>query len=992
MKFRITPVLALLLPFVAMADSPPKASMQLKLKPYALQMRDFSFPSGLRIVFQQDNSQPIVNVSSVIDHGSADEPPGLEGMAHLIEHLNFRAKHKDAQGKELPPIWDIIGQIGARSFNATTSNDRTNYLTTVPKENLVPLLRIESLRLINAVEGVTDDVIRTEREVVRNELRASMENGAWGKGVEYLFGALYPKGHPYSRETIGTHDSLNNITLKDVQEFCAKYYRPSETTILVSGDIDLDKATTYLKEFGIDQLAAPDDPKGERLAMVEPKVRVSGPAPEPPDPASPVEVKGEITAVPEVQNMVEKPLVIIGWALPAGWRPNEPLMQLVALQAGIAIQQELNPAWVYSKRDSSKITDAGCEVVPGKYASTMICYFEISDAKDGPKKIETALNGLHNIWTTDESFRTFQTWLYSYAKYQTMMGLFQSVDSLTDVFGRGNQVSEFIHQTGDVAYYSRSFEWLNAVNPDDARKFAEKYMKRERAVAVVVKPYEEGQADIESKSAAYAGTRGEDKAKSIFTDDQLTSDNVMKAARIPDLSKLSETTLGNGMKVVVMPHGSAPLVEARVYYGGGYASSNLDYRELVFATELWKQESTVDPLRIAGYTSFDAGSTWFAQVGRASSANISDLLYVLRNEVDGILPYTDGKLDWAKTSKKDILTWMKEPDAWAGVLVEERLFPGHRATRWLNHADYDEMVKWGLGTGQKVFSTIMRPENATLFVVGNVEPGEVQKAAQTYFGGWAGWGKKPDGWTKPVTTLEPNPAPPARQILLLDKEDASQAHVVAQCQLPTLDAKDYQTSQVMADYLDAILWLALREQTGASYGAGAGVIANPGGYSALYQGVSTLQNNQIALAMKSFTAPLEEMRNGKIDERTWKVMRMNYAQASPLRHATGTAMLGRLRQYDFWGWGIKDLANEPSRIANADYKDVPRLLEPCVGHEVVTIVGAADVYKPLLDAAGWKYEVFDWKQARKDYRVKHGMAKDVEKEEKAEAKEKDKKK
>lgn len=973
MKFRVAPALALLLPMVALADSPPKPSMQLKLKSYSLNMRDYSFPSGLRIVFQQDNSQPIVNVSSVIDHGSSDEPEGLEGMAHLIEHLNFRAVHKDGQGKDLPPIMDIVKQLGGAAFNATTANDRTNYLTTVPKENLIPLLRIESLRLRNTVEGVTDDVIKTEREVVRNELRSNMENGVEA-GIQYLYASLYPKGHPYSRLTIGTHDSLDNITLKDVQAFCAKYYRPSETTILVSGDFSLDDTSKYLGEFGIDQLAAPDDPKGEHISMVEPKIRVSGASAEPPDPPKPVEVKGEVLPLTEVQNLVEKPTVLVAWSVPGGWRPTQPMMELAAWQLGIAMTQEMNPDWVYTSDDSSKRTDVGCWLDANKVASTVVCYFELADKKDAQKKVETALNGIHNIYSTDEYFRQFQNYLYSYAKFSQMRNLFMSVDSLSDVFGRGEQVSEFIHQTGDVQFYSRNFEWLNKVNADDARKFAEKYLKRERAAAVLVVPYEEGKSDVESKSAAYAGTRREDQANSIFTDSELSADNVAKAVRTPDLSKLQESTLPNGMKLVVYKHGEAPLVESRLYFNGGPLSKGVDRKALTFAGNLWREDSPVDPLQIAGDAFYTFENTDSVEVVQASAGNIPDALYIARNRLDKLIPYTDGKLDWAKAEKRGILTWMKDPDSWASQVQRERLYPDNAEMKYLTHKDFDDMTKWSVSVGQNAFSTMFRPENATLYIVGGIDPAEATKAAQTYFGGWTGWGKKPDDWTRPsLESNPPGPTLPDRQVILFNRDSQTQAHVVLGCQMAPVTLDNYQTQHVMSSYVSQILWLALREQTGASYGAYGFLQSFPGGMNTFVEYVDTLQNNKLGLALRSFFDPMEKLKAGKIDTRMWNVERMNLALTTVSRQVTGEQMLGRLRQYEYWGWGYKAFDTEAKRISTADANTVPPMLDKCVNHEVVTVVGPVDVYKPLLDAEGIKYEVFDWKKTTNDYRVSMGL-------------------
>ena len=101
----------------ASAASIPKASYKLNLEEYSIHMVDYRFPSGLRILMQSERSQPIVAITSVINSGGANDQPGYEGIAHVIEHLNFRAKHGD-----LPTNMDVVKQLGA-SFNATTFLD-----------------------------------------------------------------------------------------------------------------------------------------------------------------------------------------------------------------------------------------------------------------------------------------------------------------------------------------------------------------------------------------------------------------------------------------------------------------------------------------------------------------------------------------------------------------------------------------------------------------------------------------------------------------------------------------------------------------------------------------------------------------------------------------------------------------------------------------------------------------------------------------------------
>ena len=228
----------------AQAESLPRPNMNLELDDYQIDLRDFNFPSGLRILFQEDHTQPIISITAVIDRGSADDPEGREGIAHLVEHLWFRSLHGD-----LPKVWNVLHELGA-NLNASTASDWTNYMTVAPKDALVPLLRLEALRIAEPVLGVTAENVATEREIVRNELRMRYENTD-GSALWYLRPKLYPEGHPYHNLGIGTHDSLNNITLEDVQEFCVENYTPENTTIVVVGDFEID---------GVDENGAPGRP------------------------------------------------------------------------------------------------------------------------------------------------------------------------------------------------------------------------------------------------------------------------------------------------------------------------------------------------------------------------------------------------------------------------------------------------------------------------------------------------------------------------------------------------------------------------------------------------------------------------------------------------------------------------------------------------------------------------------------------------------------
>src|SRR5205814_10580385 len=84
-----------------------------------------------------------------------------------------------------------------------------------------------------------EKVVDTEREVVRNELRERGETAFTSSILGWMQQALFPEGHPYHRPGIGTHESLSNIKLPDIQKFAKLHYRLDNMTMFIIGDIDL---------------------------------------------------------------------------------------------------------------------------------------------------------------------------------------------------------------------------------------------------------------------------------------------------------------------------------------------------------------------------------------------------------------------------------------------------------------------------------------------------------------------------------------------------------------------------------------------------------------------------------------------------------------------------------------------------------------------------------------------------------------------------------
>ncbi|MCB9758725.1 MAG: insulinase family protein [Alphaproteobacteria bacterium] len=980
---RPSPVLAMLgllaLPAVASAERLERPPMDLQLDSYAIDLRDYNFPSGLRIIFQEDHTQPIVSITAVVDRGSSHDPVGKEGIAHLVEHLWFRS----VQGEDLPKVWDMLKELGA-NLNASTAQDWTNYMTVAPKEALLPLLELEAFRIGGAVNGVEEEIVFTEREIVRNELRMRYENTD-GSALNYVWDKLYPQGHPYSRLGIGTHDSLNNIGLADVQKFVDDNYTPENTTIVVVGDFDVEDSWKFIQEtFPPELLVDPENPDAP-IELREPPVRVSGVAEEPPPPAS--------TEVTYHKGGTEKTTVLLAWSLPGAYRSNEPLMNATVNMLNWFLYPYIDPDWDPLTDDLEDQSGFGCFMWGAEVNSTAMCFIEIGADRDPEEVAEDALDGLYELW--DVNNKPFQTYIFGLSRYASMAQIFRSVEVVSSIgAGRATDTAQFVHFTGDPMYYSRMFEWISTINVHDATAFAQKYLTRDRAVTVVLEPYEDEDILIDSSDAIYKGAVREAETVSMIDLSEVESDTLEGIMVPPNLSDLKEYTLPNGLDVVMMPYGSAPLVRAHLVLDGGeWVEPKPGVNYMTFR---WLEEDMagqvqdinnpqigLDPLRVAGTWSHDLGNDYqnsFGVVG--SSANLDAMLYLLREYVDGLHVEVEDKRNAIKLGKKGLRSSRNTDETWwESYLTNTHLFAGHPVGYFRDEAWWDGLSEVSEADAEAWLAKLVQPANGTLYLVGRMDPTQAEAQVRKYFEGWEVKGA--DGQKMPLPAAPPEP-PADRKIYVLNKERVSQTGARMTCQIGPATTENYEARQMLAAVLDEMAWLALREQSGVTYGAGSYQAGYPGG-SALLLISSLVQNDGAGLAVETFLRLSDQAAKGDLPEDTLTLMKLAEARKYALGHQTTSQMLGRLSDPYRGNWD--HINGHAERLGKVTVADLQGQMGRCNGHEVITLTGPVEVITPQLDALGVDYEVFDWK-AEADRRWAEYDPKGYAKAKKKEAKEK----
>ena len=204
---------------------------------------EFTLENGLRVIFHEDHSTPIVAVNIWYHVGSKNEVPGRTGFAHLFEHMMFQGSlHHD--NDFFVPLQEAGGTL-----NGSTNADRTNYWEVVPSNFLELALWLESDRMGYLLDALTEEKLANQRDVVKNEKRQNYDNRPYGLVGAKIAETLYPKNHPYHWLTIGSLEDLTAASREDVSDFFRRFYTPNNASLVVAGDLNPKEARALVEKY-----------------------------------------------------------------------------------------------------------------------------------------------------------------------------------------------------------------------------------------------------------------------------------------------------------------------------------------------------------------------------------------------------------------------------------------------------------------------------------------------------------------------------------------------------------------------------------------------------------------------------------------------------------------------------------------------------------------------------------------------------------------------
>ncbi|HVR62719.1 MAG TPA: insulinase family protein, partial [Polyangia bacterium] len=512
-------------------------------------LRSRILPSGLLVVLEEDPYAAVAGVVSVVRGGSSTDPPGREGIAHLVEHLTFRAIDRAAPAPDQrrsvgPTRWEELVRMAAPVNNGLTSPDAITFFEFAPPDQLPDLLKLEAARLGDPLAGVDEPAVAIERQVVASEfqLRDDPRAGLWA--AHQLLPLIFSEGHPYARSPVGSAESRELLTLADAQAYALQNFRPERCTLLVSvpgGAIDMDTLVSMLPSRLSGDAGHPiARPPAERpTAMVD-------------APATPVLRRTFPLPVPQLW---------IAWTLPDGYGP-------------FGAAETLLSSWLATDLDTDQlrqrephIRHAAVSLVRGRLASALLVRVLFDDGADVDHLAEVVAEHVTVMATGGRA-----------AGERLARG--QALIATGLALGHPSQIERAIDEAqatalagGPVVTWSEIARAVQAVSPDDVAQLASNYLGQHRRRAVLFQP---GNATPPSAGRATPTSRSTAGAlpSPLETFADAAAWSLGPTMEVPSpASLIARRRLPSGMTVVVARR-RAPAVTAWMAFHGGYADAD----------------------------------------------------------------------------------------------------------------------------------------------------------------------------------------------------------------------------------------------------------------------------------------------------------------------------------------------------------------------------------------------------------------------------------
>ena len=518
----------------------------------SINYKKIELENGLDVVFHVDKSDPVVAVELMVHVGSAREVEGRTGFAHLFEHLLFLESENLGKGG----LDKMSARIGGSGANGSTSRDRTNYLQTVPKDALEKMIWAEADKLGWFINTVTDPVLAKEKQVVKNEKRQSVDNRPYGHNQYVIDKNLYPKDHPYNWQVIGSLEDLQNATLQDVKTFFKKWYVPNNATLVLSGDIDIEQATKWVKKY------FNEIPRGEEIEPLEKK---SG-------------IVNETKFLYYEDNFARVPQLTMVWPAVENYHPDAYALEVLTEYLTSGKKAPFNQVLIDDLKLTSNTSMYNYSSELAGQTQLVIRAFKGKDLDEVKKGVEKAFAKFEEEGISEKDLNRIK------AGQETRF-----YRSLSSVLGKGTNLASYNTYTGNPGFVTKDIQRTLGVTTDDVMRVYNTYIKDKNFIATSFVPKNSAELALENSTLADvveeqivigAEEKFDPKIAATYTKTPSTFDRSIEPpyAETPSLAvpEVYQNKLENGLEVYGIENNEVPLVQFNLVINGGQLVESMD--------------------------------------------------------------------------------------------------------------------------------------------------------------------------------------------------------------------------------------------------------------------------------------------------------------------------------------------------------------------------------------------------------------------------------
>ncbi|WED21401.1 insulinase family protein [Vibrio sp. JC009] len=820
----------------------------------------YQLENGLTIILSPDHSDPLVHVDVTYHVGSAREEAGRTGFAHFYEHMMFQGSEHVGDQEH----FKIVTEAGG-SLNGTTSQDRTNYYQTIPANQLEKVLWLESDRMGFLIDAVSQKKFEIQRATVKNERAQNYDNRPYGLIWEKMAEAMYPEGHPYSWQTIGYVEDLDQVDVNDLKAFFLRWYGPNNATITIGGDINEKQTLKWISKYFASIPSGPEVKNAPKMPVTLAESRF-------------------IT----LEDRIRQPMVMIGW--PTGYRGdlNQPSLDSLATILGDGKNSVLYQQLIKTE----KAIDAGAFHHCGELACAFYVYAMGDSGEEGN------LTSVHQELIS--ALEEFEQSGADQEMLDQIIGRSEAgaVFALQSVSGKVSQLASNETFYGQPDRIQANLERIRSVTPQSIHNVWKTYISNKNSVTLSVIP--KGKLDLAVKAATfitpprtlpeYKKVSEEDlnytKAQDDFDRSVMPQADGSVHGSMPDIYRLH---LDSGVEVIGTESNEIPTVLVRIQLPAGNRFVEKGKEGLAVITAEMMMEGT--PLhsseelqaeldKMGSSVSFSAGNYTTTLTVSSLRKNIRATLEIAHEMLSKPVFKAE---DFERLKKQSLegLIYEHQKPLWLASQATRQVLFGDSVYGRSSEGTIESLESLTLEDVVGFYNTNYTPQGTEVVVVGDLSKSAVKKEL-AFLENW-------HGHDAPLLKPQLFNPPAEQKIYLVDKPEATQSVIRLVRQGLPYDAVGEQYLTRLANYnlagnFNSRINQNLREDKGYTYGAS--------GYHAANREIglivfsSQVKADSTLAAIKELIKEMDNYAGNGLTAEELNYMRLAVGQQDALKYET----------------------------------------------------------------------------------------------------------